>query len=80
MAKFTAATARLLAHELYDYEFSDDAAASVAHIIGAMANYSRRLHATGLAGVQPPFGYPTLRAEADRICRNHNLREALSNG
>jgi hypothetical protein len=67
MAEFTAATARLLARELYDYEFSEEAAASVAHIIGAMANYSRRLHGIGLTGLQPPFGYPTLRTEADRI-------------
>ncbi len=70
MAKFTAETAKLLARELYDYEFSEEAAASVAHIVGAMANYSRRLHAIGLAGLQPPFGYPTLRTEADRIRRN----------
>jgi hypothetical protein len=70
MAKFTAATAKSLALELYDYEFSDETAASVAHIVGAMANYSRRLHGIGLTGLQPPFGYPMLRAEADRIRRN----------
>jgi hypothetical protein len=35
-----------------------------------MANYSRRLHGIGLAGVQPPFGYPTLCAEAARLRRN----------
>ena len=67
MAKFTAVTARLLARELYDYEFTEEAAASVAHIVGAMANYSRRLHGIGLMGLQPPFGYPTLRTEADRL-------------
>jgi hypothetical protein len=69
MAKFTAATARLLAHELYDYEFSDESAAVVAHVIGAMASYSRRLHGIGLTGLQPPFSYPALRTEADRIRR-----------
>jgi hypothetical protein len=69
MAKFTAATAKLLAHELYDYEFTDESAASVAHVIGAMASYSRRLHGIGLTGQQPPFGYPTLRTEAGRIQR-----------
>jgi len=69
MAKLSADTVKLLARELYDYEFTEEAAASVAHIIGAMANYSRRLHAIGLARLQPPFGYPTLRTEADRIRR-----------
>ncbi len=69
LAMFTAATARLLARELYDYEFSDESAAVVAHVIGAMASYSRRLHGIGLTAVQPPFGYPTLCAEADRIRR-----------
>jgi hypothetical protein len=71
MAHLTAATVRSLALELFDYTFADDdAAAAVAHIVGAMANYSRRLHALGLTGVQPPFAYPTMLAEADRLRRN----------
>jgi hypothetical protein len=69
MAKFSAATVQLLARELYDCEFSDESAAAVAHVIGAMASYSRRLHGIGLMGLQSPFGYPTLQAEADRIRR-----------
>jgi hypothetical protein len=69
MAKFNAETVKLLGRELFDYEFTDEAAASVAHIIGAMASYSRRLHGIGRGGVQPPFGYATLCAEADRIRR-----------
>jgi hypothetical protein len=70
MARLNAPTVKTLALELFDYQFSDEAAESVAHTIGAMANYSRRLHVIGLTGLQPPFGYPTLRAEADRIRRN----------
>lgn len=70
MARLNGPTVKALALELFDYRFSDDDAASVAHIVGAMANYSRRLHAIGLAGLQPPFGYATMRAEADRIRRN----------
>jgi hypothetical protein len=69
MARLRPETVKLLAQELYDYEFTEDAAASVAHVIGAMANYSRRLHAIGVPGLQPPFGYSTLRTEADRIRR-----------
>jgi hypothetical protein len=70
MAKLNAATVKALALELFDYEFTDDAAASVAHIVGAMANRSRRLHGIGPTGTQPPFGFATLCAEADRLRRN----------
>jgi hypothetical protein len=69
MPRLTAETAKLLAQELYDYKLDDEAAAAVAHVVGAMATYSRRLDALKLTGVQPPFGYPTLIAEADRIRR-----------
>ena len=69
MARFTAETVKLLARELHDYQLSDEGAATVAHMIGALANHSRRLHALGLAGLQPPFGYSALRAEANRILR-----------
>ena len=70
MALLNAPTVRALALELFDYQLSEDAAASVAHIVGAMASYSRRLHGIGLGGVQPPFGYPFILAEADRIRRS----------
>jgi len=69
MPRLTAETAKLLAKELYDYKLDDEAAAAVAHMVGAMATYSRRLDALKLTGVQPPFGYPTLIAEAERIRR-----------
>jgi hypothetical protein len=71
MAQLKGPTVKALALELFDYQFTDDAAAAVAHTIGAMANYSRRLHAIGIAGMQPPFGYATLCAEADRIRRTN---------
>jgi hypothetical protein len=70
MARFSAETVKLLGRELYDYEFTDESATAVARIIGALTNYSRRLHGIALAGMQPPFGYATLCAEADRIRRS----------
>ncbi len=70
MARLNPETVKLLGRELFDYEFTEEAAGAVAHIIGAMASYSRRLHGIGVAGLQPPFGYATLRAEADRIRRS----------
>ena len=67
MAKLTANTAKAMARELYGYELSDESAAEVANAAGAMITRSRRLGKLDLSGVQPPFGYPTLLAEAERI-------------
>jgi hypothetical protein len=67
MAKLTAHTAKAMALELYGYELTDEAAEAVANAAGAMITRSRRLGNLDLSGVQPPFGYPTLLAEAERI-------------
>ncbi len=67
MPRLTPETLKALATQIYDYELDNDAAASVAHIVGAMTAYSRRLETLGLDGLQPPFGYPTLIAEAQRV-------------
>ena len=69
MARLTGPAVKMIAEQLYDYNLSDDAAEAVAHMIGAMATYSRRLEALNLGGLQPPFGYPTLIAEAERSVR-----------
>jgi hypothetical protein len=65
MARVTPETVQQLARQLYEYELSDDAAPTVAHMIGAMAAYSRRIAELKL-GLQAPLGYTTLIAEADR--------------
>ena len=70
MARLTGPAVKMLAQQLYDYSMSDDAAEAVAHMVGAMATYSRRLEALNLTGLQPPFGYPTLIAEAERQRRS----------
>jgi hypothetical protein len=67
MAKLTAQTAKAMARELYGYELTDESAEAVANAAGAMVTHSRRLGNLDLSGVQPPFGYPTLLAEAERI-------------
>jgi hypothetical protein len=69
MARLTPEAVKMIAKQLYDYEMSDDSAATVAHMVGAMATYSKRLDTVKIAGLQPPFGYPTLIAEAERIRR-----------
>jgi hypothetical protein len=70
MARLTAEAVKMLAQQLYDYNLADDAAEAVAHMVGAMATYSRRLDSLNLTGLQPPFGYPTMLAEAERIRRS----------
>jgi hypothetical protein len=70
MGRLTGQAMKLLAQQLYDYNLSDNAAEAVAHMVGAMATYSRRLEALSLTGLQPPFGYPTLIAEAERSLRS----------
>jgi hypothetical protein len=37
MAKLTAETVKALAEQLYDYKLADDAAESIAHMVGAIA-------------------------------------------
>jgi hypothetical protein len=67
MAKLTPETAKALAGELYGHELSDAAATAVANAAGTLVTTARRLGNISLSGIQPPFGYPTLVAEAERI-------------
>lgn len=67
MERLTPDTVRKLAQQLYDYRLDDEAASSIAHMVGAMVVYSRRLETLDLNGRQPPFGYPVLLAEAQAI-------------
>jgi hypothetical protein len=69
MPRLTPETVKVLARQLYDYELSDDAAISVAHIVGAMTAYGRRLESLTRGGLQPAFDYPATLAEARRIHR-----------
>lgn len=67
MPKLGPETVKAMAKELYGYEMPDDAAAAAAKSPVGIAAGSRRLDDAGLSGVQPPFGYPVLLAEARRI-------------
>jgi hypothetical protein len=69
MPRLTAQAVKMLAQQLYDYELADEAAETVAHMVGAMATYSRRLESANLTGLQPPFGYPVLIAGAQLSLR-----------
>lgn len=67
MAKLTPQTVKAMVHELYGYKLTDEAAVAVANAAGSRVMKSRRFGGIDLRGVQPPFGYPTLLAEAERI-------------
>lgn len=67
MARLSPATLQRLARELYDYNLTDQAAATAAHMIGAVAHHAHKLRTPTLAGLQQPLGYPTLLAQADRL-------------
>ena len=69
MARLSPEAVKLIAKQLYNYELSDDAAGAVAHMVGAIAPYAERLESLKLEGLQPPFGYPTLVAQAYQISR-----------
>lgn len=56
---------KAVAHEVFDYDLADDAAVAVARILGAMTSGLARLELP--RGLQPPFGYPILMAEAQRL-------------
>ncbi len=63
-------TVKLMAREIYDYEIADEAAASLARGAGALLTGSHHLGAAfNLSGVEPPFGFANLEAEAERIRR-----------
>jgi len=69
MADLTAETVMRVAREFFDYAMNEESAAAVARVAGAMLVDARRLSALGLEGVDPPFSYATMLAEAERLRR-----------
>jgi hypothetical protein len=69
MPILTGETVRQVLHDLYGYEISDDDARAIANGAGAMLTMGWQFSALGLGGIEPPFGYPNLLAEAARIAR-----------
>ena len=67
MAQITGETLKRMAHEIFDYEIADADADAMARTAGAMLTLSRQLTQLGLCGIEPPFGYPNLTAEAGKL-------------
>lgn len=69
MAELTPETVMRVAREFYDYPMTAETAAVVAKVAQGMLTDALRLSALGLEGVEPPFSYATLIAEAERLRR-----------
>ncbi len=69
MPNVTGETVKQVLRDLYGYEVSDADAQAIARSTGAMLALSSQLGAVGLKEVEPPFGYPTLFAEAERLSK-----------
>ena len=69
MPLVTGQTVNQVRRDLYGYEISDAGADAIAHSAGAMLTLAGHLGAIGLAGIEPPFGYPVLLAEATRVAK-----------
>ena len=67
MPLLTPETVKQVLHDVYGYEITDDDAQRMANAAGAMLTNSRHLNSLGLAGIEPPFGYPSLIADAVRL-------------
>lgn len=69
MPLVTPETVKHVLRDLYGYEISDDDAHSIANSAGSMLTLAGHLGSVGLSGIEPPFGYPVLSAEATRLNR-----------
>jgi hypothetical protein len=67
MAPMNGDTVKRMARDIFDYEISDSDANAMANSTGAILTLSRHLGNLGLSGIEPPFGYANLLAEAGRL-------------
>ncbi|MDB5107515.1 MAG: hypothetical protein JWM69_456 [Candidatus Binatus sp.] len=65
-------TVKQVLRAFYGYEISDTDAHAIAHSAGAMLTLASHMPALGLAGIEPPFGYPTLLSEAARVAKSRH--------
>lgn len=70
MPLVTGETVKQVMRDLYSYEISDLDADAIARSAGAMHTLAGHLPSIGLAGIEPPFGYPVLLSEAIRLAKS----------
>lgn len=67
MPQVTGETVKRMLLDLYGYEISDGDAHSIARTAGAMITLAGQLGTVGIAGIEPPFGYPVMSSESTRL-------------
>jgi hypothetical protein len=72
MPLVTAETVIQVLRDIYGYEISDGDAHAIAHSAGAMLTLAGHIGSVGLTGIEPPFGYPVLLAEATRAAKSRS--------
>jgi hypothetical protein len=70
MPLVTGETVKQVLRDLYGYEISDADAHSIAHSAGAMITLAGHFASIGITGIEPPFAYTVLLAEATRAARS----------
>jgi hypothetical protein len=70
MPLVTGETVKQVLHDIYGYEVSDDEARAIAHGAGSMLTLAGHLPSIGLTGIEPPFGFPVMLAEAARLSKS----------
>jgi hypothetical protein len=70
MPLVTGETVKQVLRDLYGYEIADADAHSIANSAGAMLTLAAHLGSIGIAGIEPPFSYPVLVAEATRSAKS----------
>jgi hypothetical protein len=69
MPQVTGDTVKRILFDLYGYEISGADAEAIARTAGAMITLSSQLGTVGIEGIEPPFGYPVVTAEAARLSK-----------
>ncbi len=69
MPLLTGETVKQVMRDFYGYEVSSADVDAIAHSAGAMLTLAAALGSIGLAGIEPPFGYPVMIAEAARLAK-----------
>ncbi len=70
MPLVTGETVKQVLRDLYGYEVSDADAHSIARVAGARFTLAGYFASIGITGIEPPFGYPVMLAEATRAARS----------
>ncbi|HVN63510.1 MAG TPA: hypothetical protein VMT58_02650 [Candidatus Binataceae bacterium] len=78
MPHLSAETVQRVMKDLYGYEIPLDRAAAVANMTGALLTLAEHMTAGEHFESEPPFSYPLLISEADRIAKSKDSARATT--